>query len=106
MANDHHASVLIGGYEKIAIDGINNTYDMLEELNKVKNDEEFWEVFYRIETSYRDIEESITNYFVLIKRTGGTVKGCSLLHEFEYGIYCLDEKYRAITNIVEQYSSA
>jgi len=106
MANDYHASVLIGGYEKITIDGINKTYDMVEDLNKVKNDEEFWEIFNRIEASYRDIEESMTNYFDLIKRTGGTVKNCSLVHELEHGLYCLDEKYRAITNIVEQYSSA
>jgi len=106
MANDHHASVLIGGYEKITIDGINKTYDMLEELDKVKNDEEFWEIFNRIEASYRDIEESMTNYFDLIKRTGGNPKNCSLVHELEHGLYCLDEKYRAITYIVEQYSSA
>ena len=104
MATDYHASVLIGGYEKITIDGIIKTYDMLEEIDKVKNDEEFWEVFYRIEASYRDIEESMNNYFDLLKRTGGTVKGSSLVHEFEHGLYCLDEKYRLIVQIVEQFS--
>lgn len=104
MATDYHASVLISGYEKITIDGIIKTYDMLEEIDKVKNDEEFWEVFYHIEASYRDIEESMKNYFDLLKRTGGTVKNCSLVHELEHGLYCLDEKYRAIFEIVERFS--
>lgn len=101
MKNDQ---VLIYGYEKITIDGVLKTYNMLEELDKVKNDEEFWEVFYRIEASYRDIDEAMKNYFELLIRTGGTVKGCSLFHEFKYGIYCLDEKYSDIRDIVGRFS--
>jgi hypothetical protein len=44
------------------------------------------------------------NYFDLLKKIGGTVKDSSLVYEFEHGLYCLDEKYRAIVDIVEQYS--
>ena len=104
MATDYHASVLIGGYEKITIDGIIKTYDMLADLDEVMNDEELSEVVNRIKIYYLDIEESMKNYFDLVKRTGGTVKNSSLVHEFEHGLYCLDEKYRLIVQIVEQFS--
>ena len=96
--------MLVGKYEMMTIDGIIKTYDMLAELDDVKNDEELSEVVDRIKISYRDIEESMKNYFDLLKRTGGTVKNCSLVHELEHGLYCLDEKYRAIFEIVERFS--
>jgi hypothetical protein len=98
------SSMLVGKYEMMTIDGIIKTYDMLAELDDVKNDEELSEVVDRIKISYRDIEESMKNYFDLLKRTGGTVKNCSLVHELEHGLYCLDEKYRAIFEIVERFS--
>jgi DNA repair ATPase RecN len=99
-------SMLCGKYEMMTIDNINKTYDMLAELDDVKNDEELSEVVNRFKASYRDIEESMNNYFKLLKKMGGNPKHCSLVDELENGLYCLDEKYRAITNIVEQYSSA
>jgi len=98
------ASVLIGQYEMMTIDNINKTYDMLAELDDVKNDEELSEVVNRFKASYLDIEESMNNYFKLLKKMGGTAKNSSLVDEIENGVYCLDEKYRAIVQIVEQFS--
>lgn len=98
------SSMLVGKYEMMITDGIIKTYDMLAELDDVKNDEELSEVVNRIKASYLDIEESMNNYFKLLKKMGGTAKNSSLVHEFEHGLYCLDEKYRAIVQIVEQFS--
>ena len=98
------SSMLVGKYEMMTIDGIIKTYDMLAELDDVKNDEELSEVVNRIKISYRDIEESMNNYFKLLKKMGGTAKNSSLVDEIENGVYCLDEKYRAIVQIVEQFS--
>ena len=98
------SSMLVGKYEMMTIDGIIKTYDMLAELDDVKNEGELSEVVNRIKISYRDIEESMKNYFDLLKKMGGTVKNCSLVHELEHGLYCLDEKYRAIFEIVERFS--
>ena len=98
------SSMLVGKYEMMTIDGIIKTYDMLVELDDVKNDEELSEVINRIKISYRDIEESMNNYFKLLKKMGGNPKNCSLVDELENGVYCLDEKYRAIFEIVEQFS--
>ena len=97
-------SMLSGKYEMMTIDGIIKTYDMLEELDKVKNDEELKEVFNRIKASYLNINESMNNYFKIVKVMGGTAKNSSLVDELENGLYCLDEKYRAIVDVVEQYS--
>jgi hypothetical protein len=97
-------SMLSGKYEMMTIDNINKTYDMLEELDKVKNDEEFKEVVNRIKVSYININETMNNYFKIVKVMGGTAKNSSLVDEIENGLYCLDEKYRAIVDIVKQYS--
>jgi DNA repair ATPase RecN len=96
--------LLIGQYEIMTIDNINKTYDMLAELDDVKNDEELREVVNRFKASYRDIEESMNNYFKLLKKMGGNPKHCSLVDELENGLYCLDEKYSSIVQIVEQFS--
>lgn len=96
--------MLSGKYEMMSIDGIIKTYDMLEELDKVKNDEELKEVFNRIKVSYLNINESMNNYFKIVKVMGGTAKNSSLVDELENGLYCLDEKYSAIVDVVEQYS--
>jgi DNA repair ATPase RecN len=98
------SSMLVGKYEMMTIDNIIKTYDMLAELDDVKNDEELSEVVNRIKASYLDIEESMNNYFKLLKKMGGNPKNSSLVHEFEHGLYSLDEKYRAIVQIVEQFS--
>ena len=96
--------MLIGQYEIMTIDNINKTYDMLAELDDVKSDEELREVVNRFKASYLDIEESMNNYFKLLKKMGGNPKHCSLVDELENGLYCLDEKYNSIVQIVEQFS--
>lgn len=80
------------------------TYNMLEDLDKVKNDEEFWNVFEVIEAAYLEFNSAKKNYFELLTKDGGSVEGCSLLEEFENGVYSLDEKYYAIEDTVKDIS--
>ena len=80
------------------------TYDMLEDLDKVKSDEEFWNIFEVIEAAYLEFNSIKKNYFELLTKDGGSVEGCSLLHEIEYGVHCLDVKYYAIEDTVKEIS--
>ena len=100
MSNDNYTETLIGGYEKIFVNRVLKTYHMLKELDDVKNEEEFYELFYRIEEAYLEIESAKKKYYDLLIRDGGTAYGCSLQHEFEYGVDCIDEKYNAIKDTV------
>jgi hypothetical protein len=94
-------TTLIGDYEAKFINMVMETYDMLKELDEVKSDEEFWNVCEVIEAAYLEFESVKKNYFELLTRDGGSADGCSLIHEFENGIYCLNEKYSAIKDIIE-----
>ena len=101
MSNDHYTETLIAGYEQIFINRVLKTYPMLKELDEVKNDEEFYELFYRIEEAYLEIESVKKKYYDLLTRDGGTAYGCSLQHEFEYGVDCIQEKYNAMEDTVK-----
>jgi hypothetical protein len=94
---------LLSKYENKFFDMIIKTYDMLEQLDEVR-DEEFWRVFDLIEAAYFEIKTALKNYFEILIKNGGTVKGCALVHEFEHGVYCFDEKYTAIEDKVKRFS--
>jgi hypothetical protein len=94
---------LLCEYEQKFFDMIVKTYDMLEQLDEAR-DEEFWRVFDLIEAAYFEIKTAEKNYFEILTREGGTANGCSLHHELEHGLYCLDEKYAAIEDKVKRFS--
>jgi hypothetical protein len=104
MSNDYQVAELLGEYENRFINMVVETYNMLEDLDKVKNDEEFWNVFEVIEAAYLEFNSAKKNYFELLTKDGGSVEGCSLIHEFENGMQCLDEKYYAIEDTVKEIS--
>lgn len=94
---------LLSKYEDKFFDTIIKTYDMLGQLDDVR-DEEFWRVFDLIEAAYFEIKTAQKNYFEILLKNGGTVKGCALVHELEHGVYCFDEKYNAIEDKVKRFS--
>lgn len=94
---------LLSKYEDKFFDTIIKTYDMLGQLDEVR-DEEFWRVFDLIEAAYFEIKTAQKNYFEILLKNGGTVKGCALVHELEHGVYCFDEKYNAIEDKVKRFS--
>ncbi len=94
---------LLCQYEDKFFDMIIKTYDMLDQLDEAR-DEEFWRVFDLLEAAYFEIKTAQKNYFEILIKNGGTVKGCALVHEFEHGLYCFDEKYNAIEDKVKQFS--
>lgn len=104
MSNDNQDAKLLAEYENRFIHMVMETYNMLEDLDKVKNDEEFWNVFEVIEAAYLEFNSAKKNYFELLTKDGGSVEGCSLLEEFENGVYSLDEKYYAIEDTVKDIS--
>lgn len=104
MSNDNQDAKLLAEYENRFIHMVMETYNMLEDLDKVKNDEEFWNVFEVIEAAYLEFNSAKKNYFELLTKDGGSVEGCSLLDEFENGVYSLDEKYYAIEDTVKDIS--
>ena len=101
MSSDSYNMILIGGYEQMFIKLVLNTYPMLKDLDTVKNDEEFYELFSRIEDAYIDIESVKEKYYDLLTRDGGNAKHCSLHHEMEQGFDFLWEKYNAIKDIIQ-----
>jgi hypothetical protein len=94
---------LLCQYEDKFFDTITKTYDMLATLDEAR-DEEFWRVFDLLEAAYFEIKTAQKNYFEILLKNGGTVKGSALVHEFEHGIYCFDEKYNAIEDKVKRFS--
>ena len=104
MTTDYQDAKLLAEYENRFIHMVMETYNMLEDLDKVKNDEEFWNVFEVIEAAYLEFNSAKKNYFELLTKDGGSVEGCSLLDEFENGVYSLDEKYYAIEDTVKEIS--
>jgi len=94
---------LLCEYENKFFDMIIKTYEMLGQLDEAR-DEEFWRVFDLIEAAYFEIKTAQKNYFEILLKNGGTVKGCALIHEFEHGVYCFDEKYNAIEDKVKRFS--
>ena len=104
MSNNYQYAKLLGEYENRYINMVVETYDMLKDLDKVKSDEEFWNVFEVIEAAYLEFNSAKKNYFELLTKEGGSVEGCSLLHEIEYGMHCLDVKYYAIEDTVKEIS--
>ena len=104
MSNKNQDAALLGEYENRYIHMVMETYDMLEELDTVKNDAEFWNIFEVIEAAYLEFNSVKKNYFDLLTKDGGSVEGCSLLYEIENGMYCLDVKYYAIEDTVKELS--
>ena len=103
MTTDYQDAKLLGEYEQKFFDMVIKTYDMLEQLDEAR-DEEFWRVFDILEAAYFEIKTAEESYFELLTREGETAHGCSLHHEFDYGIYRLDEKYAAIKDKVKRFS--
>ena len=73
------------------IDLVNKTYDMLNANEKP-----------HIKQAYLEIESVKNQYYNLLTKDGGTAHGCYLNYEFEYGLYCLEDKYLAIKDIAER----
>jgi len=103
MTNNNQDAMLLGEYEHKFIDMVIKTYDIIEELDRAR-DEEFWVLFDLLEAAYFEIEATKNNYYDLLTRDGGTAHGCSLNYEFDYGVYCLDEKYAAIKDKVKRFT--
>ena len=95
-------TLLLGDYADTFINMVMETYTMLNELDEVTNDKEFWQVFNRIEKAYIEIESAKDNYYTLLKRYGGNPNSCYLTHELDRGTFCLDDNYNAIIDIVEK----
>ena len=104
MTTDYQEAKLLAEYENRFIHMVIETYDMLKQLDKVKSDKEFWNVFEVIEAAYLEFNSAKKNYFELLTKDGGSVEGCSLIDEFENGTYSLDEKYYAIEDTVKEIS--
>lgn len=92
-------------YEKKFIDGVNQTYDMLKELDEADNDYNFWKVYRRIKAGFDDIQNAMRNYYMEVKKGGGDIENCSLAHELSRGLNLLDEKYFAIHDKVSEISA-
>lgn len=96
-------SKLLVEYEQKFIDMVIKTYDIVHELDKAR-DEEFWILFDILEAAYFEIENTKKKYYAILTKDGQSAKGCSLEHEYNYGIYCIDEKYSVIKDKVELFS--
>jgi hypothetical protein len=88
-------------YEDKFIKGVLDTHTMLKKLDDVKNDEEFWEMVDEIKVGFDEINDARINYYTELKKNGIGPQDCSLTHELYHGIYCLDEKYWDISNLLE-----
>lgn len=93
-------------YETEFINGVNQTYELLKEVDEVKNDTEFWKVYRRIEVGFFELETARRNYYAELKKDGGDTENCSLTHELKHGVYLLDEKYMAIKDKMEELSKS
>jgi hypothetical protein len=89
----------ISEYEAKFIKGVNQTYEMLKELDDVTNDDDFWKMFGNINTGFAEIENARRGYYTIL---GGDTENCSLTHELNNGLYCLDEKYLAILEHISE----
>jgi hypothetical protein len=86
-------------YETQFINGVNQTYEILKELDDLTNDDDFWKVFGNIKTGFAEIENARRGYYSIL---GGDTEKCSLTHELNNGLYCLDEKYLAILENISE----
>jgi hypothetical protein len=93
-------------YESQFINGVNQTYELLKEVDEVKNDTEFWKMYRRIEAGFFELDTARRNYYAELKNNGGDPENCSLTHELEHGLYLLDEKYLAIQEKMEELSKS
>jgi hypothetical protein len=93
-------------YESQFINGVNQTYELLKEVDEVKNDTEFWKVYRRIEVGFFELDTARRNYYAELKNSGGDMENCSLTHELKHGLYLLDEKYLAIQEKMEELSKS
>jgi len=94
---------LLCKYEEKFFHTITTAYTMLTTLDEAR-DEEFWSVFDFLEAAYFEIKTAQKNYFEILLKNGGTVMGSALVYELEHGLYCYDEKYRAIEDKVKRFS--
>ena len=92
-------------YETQFINGVNQTYELLKEVDEVKNDTEFWKVYRRIEVGLFELETAMRNYYKEFKKDGGDIEDSSLAHELSRGLNLLDEKYLAIKDKMEELSA-
>ena len=62
---------------------------------------EFIRMHREIKNQYKNINTAMDNYYKLLKQQGGDPKSCWLTDELENGIYCLDQMYIAIADVVQ-----
>jgi hypothetical protein len=92
-------------YETQFINGVNQTYEILKELDEVNNDDDFWKVYRRIEVGFYELETAMRNYYTELTKDGGDIEDCSLTHELYHGLYLLNDKYLAIQEKMEELSA-
>ena len=88
-------------YYNEVIETIKDTYPMLRRFYKLETGSlQSIELYQEIETRYKKIEAARVNYYTLLKKQGGDPQSCWLTDELENGLYCLDEKYKAIEDLI------
>jgi hypothetical protein len=99
--------MLLHQYEMQFINGVNQTYDMLNELEEVTNDDDFWKVFGNIKTGFRELDEAANKYYAELKIDGiePPYENCSLTYELLHGTQGLDDKYWAILDKIAEVSA-
>ena len=95
----------ITDYEMQFINGVNQTYDMLSELDEVQNDDDFWRVFGNIKAGFTKIDNAAKSYYGELKKNGGDTENCSLTYELNHGIYNIDYKLVAIMDKIAEISA-
>lgn len=87
------------------INGVNQTYEMLNELDEVQNDDDFWRVFGNIKTGFDQLDHALKSYYAELKKDGGDTENCSLTYEINHGIYNIDGKFAAIIDKIAEISA-
>jgi hypothetical protein len=99
--------MLLHQYEMQFINGVNQTYDMLNELEEVTNDDDFWKVFGNIKTGFRELDDAATKYYAEMRVDGieRPYENCSLTYELLHGTQGLYDKYLAILDKIAEVSA-